>query len=177
MDAVQGARGIRGPLIIERKDDPVKEQFKYDEDLVVFMSDEWREPAACLKLEGAIPGNDVCADIRHGSFNGMFGNGSKAYPFPLVTVKAGKCYRMRWIMAGSNTENFQITVSGHNMTLVSLDGGYDVKPVQVKRFNLHLGERVDVIMCADQEPGNYLIHAQYDYACALTPRPLHPTWL
>ena len=169
MDAVQGARGIRGPLIIERKDDPVKEQFKYDEDLVVFMSDEWREPAACLKLEGAIPGNDVCADIRHGSFNGMFGNGSKAYPFPLVTVKAGKCYRMRWIMAGSNTENFQITVSGHNMTLVSLDGGYDVKPVQVKRFNLHLGERVDVIMCADQEPGNYLIHAQYDYACALTP--------
>ena len=55
------------------------------------------------------------------------------------------------------------------MTLVSIDGGYDVKPVQVNRFNIHLGERVDVIMCADQEPGNYLIHAQYDYACGLTP--------
>ena len=27
----------------------------------------------CLKLEGAMPGNDVCADIRHGSFNGMYG--------------------------------------------------------------------------------------------------------
>jgi len=168
MDAVQGAKGIRGALIIERANDPVKEQFKYDEDLVVFMSDEWRDPSACLKLEGAMPGNDVCADIRHGSFNGMFGNGSKSYPYPLVTVEANKCYRMRWIMGGSNTENFQITVSGHNMTLVTLDGGYDVKPVQVTKFNLHLGERVDVIMCTDHEPGNYLIHAQYDYACDLT---------
>jgi len=168
MDAVQGARGIRGPLIIQRKADPVKEEFAYDEDLVVFMSDEWRDPSACLKLEGAMPGNDVCADIRHGSFSGKFGNGSAAFPFPLITVKADTCYRVRWVMAGSNTENFQITVAGHNMTLVSVDGGYDVRPVQVRRINLHLGERVDVILCTDQEPGNYLIHAQYDYACALT---------
>eukprot|EP00966_Prymnesium_polylepis_P266740 6162073-Prymnesium_polylepis.3 len=51
MDAVQGARGIRGPLIIQRKDDPVKAQFKYDEDLVVFMSDEWR--GACRGLQTA----------------------------------------------------------------------------------------------------------------------------
>jgi len=135
---------------------------------VVFLSDEWRDPSACLKLEGAMPGNDVCADIRHGSFNGMFGNGSAAYPFPLVTVHPSKCYRVRWILGGSNTENFQVTVSGHNMTLVSVDGGYDVRPTAVRRFNLHLGERADTILCADQPAGNYLIHAQYDYACALT---------
>jgi len=169
MDAVQGARGIRGPLVIQRNEDPVKAEFKYDEDLVVFMSDEWRDPSSCLKLEGPQPGNDVCADIRHGSFNGMWGDGSKNYPFPLVTVKPNTCYRMRFVLGGSNTENFQITIAGHNMTMVSVDGGYDVKPVQVRRFNLHLGERVDVIVCTDQEPGNYLIHAQYDYACALTP--------
>merc|ERR1711871_1560019 len=63
------------------------------------------------------------------------------------------------------------------MGMVSIDGAYDVKPVQVRRFNLHLGERVDVIICADQEPGNYLIHAQYDYACALVKPPhggVHP---
>lgn len=167
MDAVQGAKGIKGPFIIQRANDPVKKAFTYDEDLVVFMSDEWKDPSTCLKIEGAMPGNDVCADIRHGSFNGMYGDGSRQFPYPLVTVEKGKCYRMRWIMAGSNTENFQITISGHNMTLVTIDGAYDVKPVQIRRFNLHLGERVDVIMCADQEPGNYLIHAQYDYACKL----------
>ena len=70
MDAVQGARGVKGALIIQRRDDPVRQQFAYDEDLVVFLSDEWRDPSACLKLEGAMPGNDVCADIRHASFNG-----------------------------------------------------------------------------------------------------------
>lgn len=167
MDAVQGARGIRGPIVIQRRDDPVKRQFPYDEDMTVFVSDEWREPSVCLKLEGGLPGNDICADIRHASFNGLYGNGTKSHPFPLITVEAGKCYRMRWIMAASNTENFQITVSGHNMTMVTVDGAYDVKPVMVSSFNLHLGERVDVIMCANQEPGNYLIRAQYDYACAL----------
>jgi len=172
MDALQASKGIRGPFVVQRGlgpegSDPVKEEFPYDEDLTVFMADEWRDPSVCLKLEGAMPGNDVCADIRHGSFNGQFGNGSSEFPYPLIEVEQGKCYRMRWILGGSNTENFQITTAGHNMTMVSLDGGYDVRPVQVSRFNLHLGERVDVILCADQPPGNYLIHAQYDYACEL----------
>ena len=93
MDAVQGARGIRGPLIVQRAEDPVRAQFAYDEELVVFMSDEWRDPSACLKLEGAMPGNDVCADIRHASFNGAFGNGSRGLPFPLLRVQRNKCYR------------------------------------------------------------------------------------
>ena len=103
MDAVQGARGIRGAFIIERADDPVKEAFDYDDDLVVFVSDEWKDPSVCLKIEGAMPGNDVCADIRHGSFNGVYGNGSKHFPFPLLEVEAGKCYRTRWMLAGSET--------------------------------------------------------------------------
>lgn len=49
------------------------------------------------------------------------------------------------------------------MTLVSLDGGYDVEPTQVSSFNLHLGERVDAILCADQVPGNYLVNATCEY--------------
>ena len=48
------------------------------------------------------------------------------------------------VWGGSNTENFQISVAGHNMTLLSLDGAYDVQPIQVQRFNLHLGERVEL---------------------------------
>ncbi len=169
MDAVQGSRGLKGAFVIERADDPVKAQFAYDEDQVVFLSDEWRDPSVCLKVEGAMPGNDVCADIRHASFNGQYGNGSDAYPFALLPVEAGKCYRQRWIAAFSNTENLVVSLAGHNMTLVSVDGAYDVAPLAVSSFNIHLGERVDVIVCADQRPGNYLVNATYDYACALTP--------
>ena len=39
---------------------------------------------------------------------------------------------MRFILAGSNTENLVIRIAGHNMTLVSLDGGYDVEPLSVR---------------------------------------------
>ena len=42
MDAVQGARGLKGAFVIERADDPVKAAFDYDEDLVVFLADEVR---------------------------------------------------------------------------------------------------------------------------------------
>ena len=39
------------------------------------------------------------------------------------------------------------------------------------QFNLHAGERVDAVVCADQQPGNYLLAAQYDLACFLETAP------
>ena len=55
----------------------------------------------------------------------------KSHPFPLLDVEAGKCYRLRLIMMASNVENYQFSVAGHNMTLVSLDG-VPVEPLQVR---------------------------------------------
>jgi FtsP/CotA-like multicopper oxidase with cupredoxin domain len=69
---------------------------------------------------------------------------------------------------GVNTENLIIKIAGHEMLLIAKDG-YDVKPIKVSSFNMHLGERYDVVVCTDQKPGNYLISANYDYACTLTP--------
>jgi FtsP/CotA-like multicopper oxidase with cupredoxin domain len=107
MDAVQGARGLKGAIVIDRTNDPIKTMFGYDEDRVVFVSDEWKDPSVCLKVEGAMPGNDVCADIRHASFNGAYGNGTTSFPFPLIGVDAGKCYRFRFIMAGATPRTFK----------------------------------------------------------------------
>lgn len=166
MDSVQSARGIRGGIVIKDPEDPFKGM--YDQEKVVVIADEWKDPGVCLKLEGAMPGNDVCADIRHGSWNGQYGNGSRTYPYPIIEVEDGKCYRMRFMMIGSNTENFQISMAGHNMTLIALDGS-NVKPIQVRSFNLHLGERVDVVVCANQPSGTYHMQARYDYACTLLP--------
>jgi len=166
MDAVQASKGLKGPIVVHPKMDPFENQ--YDDERIINLSDEWKQPGVCLRLEGAMAGNDVCADIRWGSINGQYGNGSAAYPYPIIQVEHGKCYRMRWLMMGSNTENFVVDVKGHNMTLISLDG-VDVKPIQVTEVNMHLGERADTIICADQEPGNYLITLDYDYACSLTP--------
>ena len=37
--------------------------------------------------------------------------------------------------------------------------GADVEPVVVSKFNLHAGARADVVVCADQEPGNFRMSA------------------
>lgn len=145
----------------------------YDDERTLIMADEWRDPSVCLKLEGAVAGNDVCSDIDFGSLNGQVATGNlqkfdKRYPYPLVDVEKGKCYRLRMIMMASNAENYIVSLAGHNMTLVALDG-VDVEPIQVTTVNLHIGERADVIVCADQEPGYYAMEMMYDYACTLTP--------
>lgn len=54
MDSTQSAKGLKGAIIIKRRDDPFKDL--YTEEKVVFIADEWQYPDVCLKLEGAIPG-------------------------------------------------------------------------------------------------------------------------
>jgi FtsP/CotA-like multicopper oxidase with cupredoxin domain len=68
------------------------------------------------------------------------------------------------------TQNFLISMAGHNMTLIAVDGA-DVEPVVVSTFNLHAGERADIVVCANQEPGNYLMSANYDLANFLETAP------
>jgi FtsP/CotA-like multicopper oxidase with cupredoxin domain len=94
MDAMQAARGLRGALIIQKQNDPFRQ--RYDEDKLLLLTDEWRDPDVCLKLEGAMPGNDVCSDMDYAGINGQVAPGDlqlkydEAYPYPLVTVDAGK---------------------------------------------------------------------------------------
>lgn len=176
MDGMQSAKGMRGAVVVKRRDDPERYaelDLHYDQEQLVVLSDEWRDPEVCLKLEGAFAGNDVCSDIQHASLNGQvaWGDNQKPdlgkYPYPLIDVKKGLCYRLRLVMMASNAENFIVTVAGHNMTLIALDG-VPVKPIMVSSINMHIGERADVILCVDQEPGYYPIELKYDYACPFT---------
>eukprot|EP00948_MAST-09A_sp_MAST-9A-sp1_P003468 g3468.t1 len=171
MDGMQSAKGLRGPFIVKKREDP--HEHEYDEEKVVVLADEWQNPDVCLKLEGAMAGNDVCSDIDYASVNGQVATGDlqkydSKYPYPLIDVEKGKCYRLRFIMMASNAENYIVRLAGHNMTLIALDG-VDVDPIQITDLNMHIGERADVIMCADQEPGYYPMELMYDYACTLTP--------
>merc|ERR1711871_1712569 len=171
MDGMQSAKGLRGPFIVKKREDP--HQAEYDEERVVVFADEWQNPDVCLKLEGAMAGNDVCSDIDYASVNGQIATGDlqkydSKYPYPLIDVEKGKCYRLRFIMMASNAENYIVSLAGHDMTLISLDG-VDVDPIQITDLNMHIGERADVIICANQEPGYYPMELMYDYACTLTP--------
>eukprot|EP01065_Artemidia_motanka_P035702 TRINITY_DN43592_c0_g1_i1.p1 TRINITY_DN43592_c0_g1~~TRINITY_DN43592_c0_g1_i1.p1 ORF type:complete len:853 (+),score=299.24 TRINITY_DN43592_c0_g1_i1:76-2634(+) len=173
MDGVQQAKGLRGPIVVHKRDDPHAKLYSTEQTIMV--SDEWRNPEVCLQLEGHSnnEGNPVCAEIEHLSYNGQWGNGTSAYPFPVIDLFPGVCTRLRWINAGSNAQDFVIDMAGHNVTLLAVDS-YDVHPVQVKSFKVAVGERVDVVVCGDQEPGYYRVNATYDLACSLTPGSFQP---
>eukprot|EP00928_Gymnodinium_smaydae_P063863 TRINITY_DN47342_c0_g1_i1.p1 TRINITY_DN47342_c0_g1~~TRINITY_DN47342_c0_g1_i1.p1 ORF type:complete len:963 (-),score=90.33 TRINITY_DN47342_c0_g1_i1:29-2881(-) len=168
MQALQADRGMKGPIVIHARSDPHKHL--YDEERIVALSDEWVDPGVCLRVEGAQPGNPVCAEIDKASWNGQWGDGSDEYPWPFVEVEQGKCYRLRFIGMMGQAQNFQISIAGHNMTLIAVDGK-DVEPTVVSQVNLHAGERYDIVICADQEPGNYLMSAVYDLATFLETLP------
>jgi iron transport multicopper oxidase len=168
MQALQADRGLKGPIVVRARDDPHRAM--YQEERVIALSDEWRNPDVCLRAEGAQPGNPVCKEIEKASWNGVWGDGSDEYPWPMVQVEPGKCYRLRFIGMMGQAQNFQIEVAGHNMTLIAVDGA-DVVPVRLSKLNLHAGERADVVLCADQAPGNYLMTATYDLACFLETAP------
>merc|ERR1719230_2038507 len=161
MQALQSDKGLKGPVVIKAKNDPHKAM--YTQEQIVTLSDEWQNPEVCLKNEGAQPGNPVCAEIEKATWNGQWGDGSDEYPWPMVTVEKGKCYRLRFIGMMGQTQNFQISIAGHNMTLIAVDGA-DVEPVVLSQFNMHAGERMDVVVCANQEPGSYVMEANYDLA-------------
>jgi len=157
-------RGLRGPIVIHAKEDPFKNM--YTEERIVVLSDEWQNPDVCLRSEGALPGNPVCSEIDRASFNGHYGNGSAAYPWPEIEVEQGKCYRFRWIGMMGQAQNYQMSITGHSQKMISYDGA-DLEPLEVSQFNLHAGERVDTVFCADQAAGAYVITATYDLACFL----------
>merc|ERR1719478_215211 len=168
MQALQADRGLKGPIVIHAKSDPHKAL--YNEEKIVSLSDEWVNPGTCLRAEGAQPGNPVCAEIEKATWNGQWGDGSDEYPWPLIAVGKGKCYRLRFIGMMGQAQNFQIQIAGHNMSIIAIDG-VDTVPTMVSKFNIHAGERVDVVLCADQDPGNYPITATYDLATFLETAP------
>merc|ERR1711871_238075 len=74
MDGMQSAKGLRGPIVVKKRNDPFASM--YTDERVIVLADEWRDPEVCLKLEGAMAGNDVCSDIDYASMNGQVATGT-----------------------------------------------------------------------------------------------------
>ena len=152
MDGMQSAKGMRGAFIVKKKPENDPWTGMYDEEKLVILSDEWQDPDVCLKLEGAMAGNDVCSDIDYASVNGQWAIGQyqdfdKKYPYPLIDVEQGKCYRMRLMMMASNAENYIFSIAGHSMKLIALDGEDVVRGCSsiaslISRYEYHLRSQI-----------------------------------
>lgn len=174
---LQRSMGAMGPILIHSREDP--HRHLYDEDRIVFVADEVREPRMLCEgddesdyLLGTGQGHRTyvacspeAAAYRH-SFNGEVGNGTSSYPYHLIPVEEGKCYRLRFTLASAESVYLVVKLGGHNMTVIAVDGT-PIEPMEVESFHLQQGARVDAVVCADAEPGMYDLSVTDDLACAL----------
>ncbi|XP_057781178.1 L-ascorbate oxidase homolog [Salvia miltiorrhiza] len=85
--------------------------------------------------------------------NGQSSKVGDAVAKPLVTMEAGKTYRLRVCNVGMRlTVNFRI--QGHAMKLVEMEGSHTVQNVY-DSLDIHVGQCMSVLVTADQTPKDY----------------------
>ena len=82
----------------------------------------------------------------------------------VVPITPGAAMRLRLINAGASFAG-QVCIDGHRMTVIATDAA-DTQELEVDCVNMHVAERYDVIIRADQPVANYWIRVQtleYEY--------------
>ena len=154
--------GQYGPLII--KDAPSENPFYhlYDEDEhVIFLSD-WLHEFSVERFPGRYRkniGQTAQNFLINGRGNWTDPDNPKDTTNGKLTefvVTKNKRYRFRIINSFSTVCIAELSIQNHNMTLIAQDGA-NVKPKDVDIIITTAGERVDVIVNANQPVGSYYI--------------------
>lgn len=83
---------------------------------------------------------------------------------PTLTIPAGGLLRLR-IVNGSNARFWRLALDDHPWHLIATDGGALAAPVERRELLLAPGERAEVLVRGDREPGSYrLLNLPYQRA-------------
>ncbi|OMJ23614.1 Iron transport multicopper oxidase fio1 [Smittium culicis] len=149
------ADGLRTPLIVH----PTSETMytKYDEDIILTLSDWYHEEA--YTLGKFLTSSKNPAGYEPPPNSGMINDRDKN-SFP---VSKDTTYRLRLINT-STMAVFHVKVDGHEMSLIEIDG-VDIKPVTLNSVELHPAQRASILITTKNSTDfNYLIHADMDPA-------------
>ncbi|SAL98844.1 hypothetical protein [Absidia glauca] len=140
--------GLRGPLILHN----VNETYKYDEDVIVTVSDWYHQQSSdnlntflsVYNPTGAepVPQSGLINDSANTTF----------------TFTPGRTYRLRFInMSGFST--FYLSIDGHALDIIEVDG-VETQRTTVDSFYLTAAQRISVIVTAKNNTDlNYYMHA------------------
>ncbi|KAF8674565.1 multicopper oxidase family [Rhizoctonia solani] len=175
--------GLRGPLVIYPKD-PHRHLYDVDDEKTVLIIGDWYHSSSKEILESR---NITRQRPDSGTINGkgrfdpdtMPANSDTLYT---LKVKRGKRYRLR-IINSSAIASYRVDIPSHKMTVIAADG-VSTQPYKVDRFDILAGQRIDVVLEANQEPDTYWINAPMTNVANKTaqallvyeedPRPPHP---
>lgn len=134
----------------------------YDIDLGAYPVTDWyledadsviqRISKSALAL-GAPPTNNT---LFNGTNVNPTGPGGK---YSIVSLTPTKTHRLRLINP-STENNIYVSLVGHNMTVIANDL-VPVKPLVVDKLLMGVGQRYDVLITADQAPGNYWFNVTF----------------
>ncbi|CAH1780992.1 unnamed protein product [Owenia fusiformis] len=161
---LQRADGIFGPLIVREENASDAHSGNYDYDLPehVVMVTDWLVEMTVNRFT-AHHNDDGDNKPKSMLINGKGAwklhtdaeTGEEAYtPKEVFTIAKGKRYRFRMINNGILNCPIQVSVDGHNLTMIATDGS-PFEPVEVENFIIFAGERYDFVLNANQNVSNY----------------------
>lgn len=152
--------GQYGPLIIKAPPSEDPHLSLYDVDQHIIVLSDWMHELSLERFPGRYRHNlgQVADNIL---INGL-GKSKEAdleAPLAKFTVTKGKRYRMRVINAFTTVCLAELTIDGHDISIIAQDGS-NVKPRKVNSIVSTAGERVDFILEANKPVDTYWIQVR-----------------
>ncbi|KAI1334831.1 Cupredoxin [Xylariaceae sp. FL0016] len=194
--STQYGDGAYGPIVIHDTEEMVP---RVDTEKVIFISDLYHMYSSVLLTSYLKPGSKwtpSTAGVEPLPDN-IIMNGRNTYDcsvtsstFPPTTdapanctggslhttkVKSGQKARFRFINS-SQFLSYWISIDNHTLEIVELDG-IEIQPISARGVYINLGQRVSVIITANQTVGNYYIRATLAQTCFLPYAPYTSTGL
>ncbi|XP_012258923.2 laccase-like [Athalia rosae] len=172
---LQKLDGVYGPLVVRpiNGTDPNEALYDVDSnDQLIFINDWMHElandhfPGLLGPNQGQLPDNLLING--KGRYTDPVSGNTTTTPLDVITVKPGLRYRMRMVSSMCTVCPVIITIEGHDLLLIDMDGSA-VRPVKVGSAIIFTGERYDFVLNANQTVGAYWIHVRGLGECGIPP--------
>ncbi|XP_073009751.1 laccase-14-like [Typha latifolia] len=159
----QGARAtVHGAIVVYPRRHLTYPFAKPDHQMPIVLGEWWNKDV--LEIYGRA--GKMGGDPQHSDAYTI--NGKPGYLYPCsksetfkMAVEQGKRYLLRIINAAMDEQLF-FAIARHRMTLVGIDGSY-TKPLPTDHIMISPGQTMDVLLEANQPPGQYVMAASaYD---------------
>ncbi|OTA94787.1 putative multicopper oxidase [Hypoxylon sp. CO27-5] len=184
--SIQYSDGAYGAIVIRDPDEMVP---KTDDEKLVFVSDVYHTYGSTILKSYLNPSSkwDPSESGVEPLADNVLLNGQNTYDCSIISttyppssenrpkctggqlyttqVPRGHSVRLRLINA-SSFFSYWFSVDNHTLSIVELDG-VEIEPITARGVYLNLGQRVSVILTADQTPGSYYVRASIPKTCFL----------
>lgn len=151
---MQYTDGLVGPIVIHGP-----KTADYDIDLGPLLMTDWYHIPVFQVAESSITS---VPSQGNGILNGKNVYGTKGSRYE-TKFTPGKKHLLRLVNTGSDWA-FRFSIDGHKLTVVSMDW-VPIKPYTTESLFLTIGQRYEVIVEANQKPGNYWLRATPQITC------------